>query len=204
MLYFGIVSATDPATCRVRVTLEELDQLVTDFLPVMQSASRTDKAYSLPDVGEHVVCLMDENAEAGVVLGCVYNKEDTLDSSITGEGVRALQLFKAGASVFLATLKRAANGALSVWAKSSVKVETDGGNIEVKAGAKLRLISAGKGSFKSNGIDLYDLLKDIGKFLKTHNHVSTPSGTPTVLLAPPDIPKALALTVKIDAFLENS
>ena len=31
----------------------------------------------IPDVGEQVACLMDENAEDGVVLGAIYTTEDT-------------------------------------------------------------------------------------------------------------------------------
>lgn len=204
MLHFGIVSASDPDTCRVRVTFEDLDALVSDFLPVMQKGTRIDKAYWLPDIGEHVACLMDQNAEAGIVLGCLYNSEDKPDTATAGVGVRALQLIRNGAAVFLATVRRASDGAASVWAKASIAIETEDGNLSATAGGKLRLRSAGKASFRSNGIELYDLLRDIGQFLKTHNHVTTAPGAPTAVLSPPDVVKALALTVKIDTFLENS
>lgn len=35
-----------------------------------------DKFYSMPDIGEQVVCLMDENSEDGVILGAIYSTED--------------------------------------------------------------------------------------------------------------------------------
>ena len=170
----------------------------------MQPGTREDKAYWLPEIGEHVACLMDENAEAGIVLGSLYNSEDQPDSATAGAGVRALRVVRNGAAVFLASVRRLSDGAASLWAKSSIEIETHTGNLSATAGGKLRLRSTGKASFNSNGIELYDLLRDIGQFLKTHNHVVTSPGLPTAVLSPPDVAKALALTVKIDTFLENS
>ena len=202
MLYFGIVSAQDAPNCKVRVTLPGLDDMVTDLLPVMQSSTRTDKAYRLPDVGEHVVLLMDENAEAGVVLGAIYSAGDVPDSAATGVGVRALQVVKDGAAVFLATVKRATSGVFSLWSKTSVQVETERGDITITAGAKLKLRSTGKISVNTQTETLHGLLSDVVKFMQTHNHVATAQGTPTALLAPADIPMAAALVVRVNNFLE--
>lgn len=72
----GIVTAAAPATCKVRVQFSDNDGMVSDWLPVMQKKSLRDKAYWMPDLGEHVVCLMDENEEFGVVLGAIYSDAD--------------------------------------------------------------------------------------------------------------------------------
>lgn len=76
MLRFGIIDQVDAAKGRVRVRFEE-DDILSDWLPMMQSGTLKNKNYSMPDVNEHVVCLMDERAENGAVLGAVYNNQDT-------------------------------------------------------------------------------------------------------------------------------
>ncbi|NTU68921.1 MAG: phage baseplate assembly protein V [Chlorobiaceae bacterium] len=72
----GIVTATEPATCKVRVQFQDQDAVVSDWLPVMQKKTLRDKDYWMPDFGEHVVCMMDENEEFGVVLGAIYSDAD--------------------------------------------------------------------------------------------------------------------------------
>lgn len=205
IIQYGIVSATQPETGRVRVTLAARDNLATDWLPVIQRhGTKTNKHYGLPDQGEHVACLLDKNCEEGVVLGSIYDlSEDTPDPDNSGAGVYALKLMQAGASVFLAKIVRAASGAFSLWSKSSVKVETDSGNIELAAGKSLKLSSVEKLSIEANGENAYELLLDIMEFLQKHNHVATPQGTPTVVLSPADIPKAAALVVRVKNFLKK-
>lgn len=73
----GLVKQCDAATCRVRVEFGADDALLSYWLPVMQRATHQDKAYAMPGVGEHVVCLLDEHAEFGVVLGAIYSDVDT-------------------------------------------------------------------------------------------------------------------------------
>lgn len=73
---FGTVSAVDAKTCRVRVRLPDYDNLRTAWLPVLQAKTLRDKHYHLPDLGEHVVVLLDGRGEDGVVLGAVYSSAD--------------------------------------------------------------------------------------------------------------------------------
>ena len=77
----GIVNAVDQAACKVRVQFQAADSMVSDWLPVMQHKTLKDKFYFLPDLGEHVVCMMDENDEAGVVLGAIYSEADAPPAS---------------------------------------------------------------------------------------------------------------------------
>jgi phage baseplate assembly protein gpV len=72
----GIVRQQDLANARVRVGFAEFDQMLSYWLPVVVSKAQNDKVYWVPDVGEQVVCLMDERDEAGVVLGAIYSDVD--------------------------------------------------------------------------------------------------------------------------------
>ena len=75
MLRFGIVSQINPITVEARVNFEE-DESTSYWLPVLQTKTLKDKFYAMPDVGELVACLMDENSEDGVILGAIYSSED--------------------------------------------------------------------------------------------------------------------------------
>lgn len=76
MLRFGIVSQINPITVQARVNFGD-DDSTSYWLPILQTKTLKDKFYSMPDIGEQVVCLMDENSEDGVILGAIYSSEDT-------------------------------------------------------------------------------------------------------------------------------
>ena len=76
MLRFGTVISINPKTARAKVQFAE-GNMNSFWLPVLQNKTFKDKFYSMPDVGEQVACLMDENSEDGVVLGAIYTSEDT-------------------------------------------------------------------------------------------------------------------------------
>lgn len=76
MLKFGTVTAINPLTARARVQFAQ-DNMTSFWLPILQAKAFKDKYYVIPDVGEQVACLMDENAEDGVILGAIYTTEDT-------------------------------------------------------------------------------------------------------------------------------
>lgn len=73
---YGVVAALDPVAVAVRVRFPDHDDVVSWWLKVVQPKTLHDKAYWMPDVGEHVVCLMDAGEEAGVVLGAIYSTAD--------------------------------------------------------------------------------------------------------------------------------
>ena len=75
MLRFGIVSQIDPINVQARVSFED-DESTSFWLPVLQTKTLNDKFYAMPDIGEQVACLMDENSEDGVILGAIYSTED--------------------------------------------------------------------------------------------------------------------------------
>lgn len=77
MFRVGLVKEQDLQGARVRVTFPDRDQMVSYWLPIVVFKTQNDKSYWLPDLGEQVVCLMDEYDEAGAVLGAIYSAADT-------------------------------------------------------------------------------------------------------------------------------
>lgn len=80
-LQFGTVAAVDASRHALRVTLPALENLQTDWLPMLTLAAGGNQFYSLPDVGELVVCLLDAQGESGAVLGAIYNDADPTPAS---------------------------------------------------------------------------------------------------------------------------
>lgn len=72
----GVVTATDPAAVKCRVQFDDHDGMESYWLPVLHHKTHQDKSYWLPDVGEHVCVLMDDNAEFGVIIGAIYSEAD--------------------------------------------------------------------------------------------------------------------------------
>lgn len=89
MLRFGIVSQIDPINVQARVSFED-DESTSFWLPILQTKTLKDKFYSMPDIGEQVACLMDENSEDGVILGAIYSTEDV--PAVTSEKQISLNL----------------------------------------------------------------------------------------------------------------
>ncbi|MEW5885470.1 MAG: phage baseplate assembly protein V [Pseudomonadota bacterium] len=75
-LRLGFVVALDLQRCRVRVRFPDLDGLESHWLPVLQAKTHRDQYHHLPDLGEHVACLLDARLEDGVVLGALYSARD--------------------------------------------------------------------------------------------------------------------------------
>lgn len=84
-LKFGLVTEVDPATCRVKVRLPDMDGMVTDWLPVNQRKTQDDKTFDLPDIGEQATVLLDGRGEDGVVLGSTYSSVDKPPDNMTGD-----------------------------------------------------------------------------------------------------------------------
>ncbi len=77
MLKFGIVTNINPLTAKARVQFAD-DDVTSYWLPILQQKTLKDKYYTVCDIGEQVACLMDENAEDGVILGAIYTNLDSV------------------------------------------------------------------------------------------------------------------------------
>ena len=62
-LQTGTVSAVDADGVKARVRLPECDNMRTNWLDVLQRNTQNNKDYWLPDVGEQVKVLLDENGD---------------------------------------------------------------------------------------------------------------------------------------------
>jgi len=81
LLRFGVVTQIDEKTALVRVQFTDIDGVLSYWLPVLKQKTLKDKQYWMPDINEHVVCLIDENGEEGVVIGAIYSDADTVPVS---------------------------------------------------------------------------------------------------------------------------
>ena len=70
----GIVAEAKPGFSRVR--FDDIDGLVSAWLPVIHHKTQADKVIWTLDIGEHVACLMDANMEDGCIVGAVYSEAD--------------------------------------------------------------------------------------------------------------------------------
>lgn len=73
----GIVSQIDAKQHLVKVHIPALEDFETAWLPMITPNAGGNQFYCLPDVGELVAVILDARGEAGVVLGAMYNDEDT-------------------------------------------------------------------------------------------------------------------------------
>ncbi|MEC2131630.1 phage baseplate assembly protein V [Brevibacillus centrosporus] len=77
MLRVGLVSSVNKANCTVRVVFPDRDDSVSYELPVIVAHTLKTKHFSLPDVGENVICLFQGNgAQDGYCLGAIYSDVD--------------------------------------------------------------------------------------------------------------------------------
>ncbi|WP_410472214.1 phage baseplate assembly protein V [Faucicola mancuniensis] len=95
-LQFGEVSEIDPKTHKVKVILGALDGMTSDWLPVITMGAGGNQFYALPDVGAIAVCLMNASGDGGVVLGVIYNDQDT---SPTDNGELWIKKFTNGTTI---------------------------------------------------------------------------------------------------------
>ena len=87
-LQFGVVSAVDEAGHNLRVKIPALEDMETDWLPMVTPAAGGNQFYSLPDEGEQVVCLLDARGENGCVIGAIYSTADKPPASSKDKWVR--------------------------------------------------------------------------------------------------------------------
>jgi phage baseplate assembly protein V len=135
----GIVQIQDVAGCRVRVGCPDRDQLQSWWLPVVVWKTQNDKGYYLPDIGEQVVCVMDEYDEDGAVLGAIYSTADLPPPGMTADKVHWSA--KDGASF---NYDRAAH-ALTIALPSGglVNITANGASISIDASGNVNLVAPG-------------------------------------------------------------
>ena len=74
MIKIGTIQEINTQTAKAIVFFEDLEGLTSDWLPFVFAKTLKDQFYAMPDAGEHVACVLDENFETGVILGAVYDE----------------------------------------------------------------------------------------------------------------------------------
>jgi phage baseplate assembly protein V len=154
MYRVGIVKEQDTSKARVRVTFPDRDQMQSWWLPVVFSKTQNDKCYWIPDVGEQVVCTMDEYDEDGAVLGAIYSNADTVPIAnadklhLTVKDGATFEYDRAAHALQMSipsggTVRIMANGA-SITIDESGNIAIDGsGNVSLAAAGKIQLAGGG-------------------------------------------------------------
>ncbi len=135
MFRVGLVKQQDLQGARVRVAFPDRDQLLSYWLPVVFTKTQNDKGYWVPDIGEQVVCLMDEHDEAGAVLGAIYSSADTPPVQSADKYHMS---FKDGASI---EYDRAAHAlAVSLPNGATMSISANGASIAIDASGNVKVI----------------------------------------------------------------
>lgn len=113
----GYVSAVDPDKGYVQMTYPDLDDAVSDWLPMMTNGNE----YRMPKIGQQMVALhLPNGQDSGFVLGGYWSDDDKPES--TGEGVFRKDL---GEGCYL----ECKDGTLTIHA-STIKIEADNISID--------------------------------------------------------------------------
>ena len=148
MYRVGIVKAQDAANARVRVIFPDRDQMESWWLPVVFTKTQNDKMYWIPDVGEQVVCMMDEYDEDGAVLGAIYSSADRPPAT-SADKLR--WTFKDGAafeydrSVHSLQMNIPNSGTVTITANGASIAIDRSGNVAVTASGQILLAGGGPG-----------------------------------------------------------
>ena len=138
MFRVAIVKSQDPQNARVRVTFPDRNQMTSWWLPVVTPKAQNDKAYWMPDVGEQVVCLMDDHDEDGAVLGSIYSTTDTPPVSSADKWHLTM---KDGATFEYD--RNSHNLAVSIPRGGTVTITANGAVIQIDASGNVKLTAAG-------------------------------------------------------------
>lgn len=130
----GVVVARDPAKALVRVEFPDHAGVTSYWLSVAQRNAGQIRDFAMPDIGEHVVCLVDENAEQGYVLGGIYS---LAEPPPTQDGDVRMVDFGDGTTVAYNRASHALDVAVNAGGKISLKVgpsslEIDAAGIRLK------------------------------------------------------------------------
>lgn len=121
LIRLGNVSSINYEAGTIRVTYPDLDNSVTDDLPVLHFGGK----YKMPEIDEDVLVLhLSNGAEVGFVAGSYWSEEDP--PAFSGPGV-FLQEFAAEAGIAYALYR---NQELRIKAPKII-LETDAGEVDI-------------------------------------------------------------------------
>lgn len=146
MFRVGIVKVQDATNARVRVVFPDRDQMQSWWLPIVFAKAQDDKAYWMPDVGEQVVCMMDEHDEDGAVLGAIYS---SADRPPVASADKLHWTCKDGAAF---EYDRAAHSLqLSIPNGGTVSITANGASVAIDGSGNVTLVAAGQVKLAGGG-----------------------------------------------------
>jgi phage baseplate assembly protein V len=193
----GLVVAQRFNPPAVRVQFPDRDAIQSYWLSIIARGSQNDKDYWMPDIGEQVCVLMDQNDENGGVLGTVWSTTDTV-----GTGTASNRFIQYSDGTLISYDRSTHAYVLSLGQVGSVTINTPSGNkINWDSSGNLNL-TTGSGEVincSQGGQAVSDALVLVSKFLTQfnshiHSGISIGNDTtspPVQQLVPTDVQSAL-------------
>jgi phage baseplate assembly protein V len=147
MFRVGIVSTQDVTGGRVRVTFPDRNQMQSWWLAIVVPKSQNDKAYWMPDIGEQVICLMDQHDEDGAVLGAIYSSVDQPPSGMTADKLHWTMkdgsTFEYDRAAHALAIGLSSGGTLNITANGATIAIDTSGNVSINAAGLIKLAGGG-------------------------------------------------------------
>lgn len=211
IIKYGTVTEIKADTAQVKVAFKESGDVVSYYMPVLQSFAGKNNAYIMPSVDDTVVCLISPRGEAGVVVGSIYTginkplitdenkynitfedessieydkKENLLKADIKGS---AEIIIDKSITITITEDKEISAKNIKITAESEVNIECKTANIKADSEAN---IEAGTVNLKGSKVNVGEnaargiLHEGLIDWLSTHTHTGN-MGSPT---SPPVAP----------------
>lgn len=211
IIKYGTVTEIKADTAQVKVAFKESGDVVSYYMPVLQSFAGKNNAYIMPSVDDTVVCLISPRGEAGVVVGSIYTgmnkplisdenkynitfedessieynkKENLLKADIKGS---AEIIIDKSITITITEDKEISAKNIKITAESEINIECKTANIKADSEAN---IEAGTVNLKGSKVNVGEnaargiLHEGLIDWLSTHTHTGN-MGSPT---SPPVAP----------------
>ncbi|MDO8771919.1 MAG: phage baseplate assembly protein V [Burkholderiaceae bacterium] len=170
-----------------KVQFPDVDDLLTQWIPVMHSKTQDDKQFWTLDVGEQVKCLMDERLEDGCVVASLYSEVDVPPTDDVDEyGIKFKDggWFSYNRRTGLFTALIMGDAVIEVGANLSATVTGNataivGGNLAATVGGTSMVDSAGNATLKAPKVTLQTAETHLTGLLKVDGAIT--GGTVTSL-----------------------
>ena len=106
--------------------------------------SQNDKSYHIPDIGEQVVCFMDEHDEDGAVLGCIYSVADTTPVQSADKWhvkMKDNASFEYDRNLHALAVNLPSGGTMTLTANGATIQIDSGGNVNLTAAGDINLVT---------------------------------------------------------------
>lgn len=226
IIKYGTVTEIKADTAQVKVAFKESGDVVSYYMPVLQSFAGKNNAYIMPSVDDTVVCLISPRGEAGVVVGSIYtgiNKPLITDENkynITFEDESSIEydkkenLLKAdikgsaeividkSITITITEDKEISAKNIKITAESEINIECKTANIKADSEAN---IEAGTVNLKGNKVNVGEnaargiLHEGLLTWLSSHTHKGNQGAPTSTPINPPIKGSCVSNTCKVSS-----